>query len=64
MGFGSSYCSVVGFAVPNYNECPWVVVAAPSKVVCVSVALVAFSVSSPILVDGAATNAVVVASGT
>ena len=21
MGFGSSYCSVVGFAVPNSNEC-------------------------------------------
>ena len=42
----------------------WVMVAVPSSVVCVPVALVASSVSSTILVDGAATNTVVVARGT
>ena len=43
---------------------PWVTVAVPSSVVCVPVALVASSLSSTILVDGAATHAVVVSRGT
>ena len=43
---------------------PWVVVAVPSSVVRMHVVLVAFSVSSTILVDGAATHAAVVARGT
>ena len=42
----------------------WVRVAVPSIVVCVPVALVALSVSSPILMDEAATRGVVVVRGT
>ena len=42
----------------------WVMVAVPSIVVCVPVALVALSVSYPIWMDEAATCAVVVVHGT